>query len=100
MRLQMDLPKSLLDFMIAPLVAFDILFVPLRFFSFEIGSNFFSAPPAEISVANILLQLRTGHVFFVTKQRIELNPCHVGLGDKGHMASRTFGRRRFRGGLC
>src|SRR4029077_16374042 len=36
---------------------------------------------------------------FVSKYRIELNPGHVGFGDIGDMASRTFGHRRFRGGL-
>src|ERR1700751_1344806 len=36
---------------------------------------------------------------FVTKYRIELNPCYVGVCDIGEMASRTFGHRLFRGGL-
>ncbi len=33
----------------------------------------------------------------VANHWIELNPGHVGFGDIGEMASRTFGHRRFRG---
>src|SRR4030095_15235662 len=37
--------------------------------------------------------------FFVTQQRVELNPRHVGVGDIGDMASRTFGCGRFLGSI-
>src|SRR5258708_3904961 len=36
--------------------------------------------------------------FFVTKQRIELNPGHIGFCNIGKMAARTFSHRLFRGG--
>src|ERR1700747_2639847 len=44
---------------------------------------------------NLIALLRV----FVTQERIELNPRHVGLGDVRDMAPGTFGNRRLRGGL-
>src|SRR5580700_10087693 len=44
---------------------------------------------------NLIALLRV----FVTQERIELNPRHVGLGDVCDMATGTFGNGRLRGGL-
>src|SRR5262249_26232922 len=51
------------------------------------------------STCSSLLTFRNLISLFVTKLRVELNPGHVGLCDARDMASRTYVRRLFRGGL-
>src|SRR5580693_5646262 len=57
---------------------------------FEIGFNSPQVNPAGTKALSPLLRV------FVTQERIELNPCHVGLGDVCDMATGTFGNGRLR----
>src|SRR5258708_39937862 len=53
----------------------------------------------SLSISFFELELARHPCLSAAKDRIELNPCHVGACDIGEMAASTFGHRLFRGGL-
>src|SRR5258708_36975953 len=54
---------------------------------------------SSLSISFFELELARHPCLSAAKHWIELDPRHIGFGDIGDMASRTFGHRLFRGGL-
>src|SRR5260370_26305489 len=49
----------------------------------------------SLSISFFELELARHPYLSAAKHWIELNPCHIGFGDKRGVAARTFGRRSF-----